>query len=173
MSDGPIRQGGAQVGRGGMVLRPIRDLEPAGMAKLEELADLWVESWTSTLPDIDFAARRPWLKQRLIDLRAQGVAVIVAVDSAGGRLLGFVSVDRLSGHLDQLAVARQAWGSGAAVALLNEAKALSPGRLDLEVNVANRRAVRFYEREGFIQNGEGLSAASGLPIQFMVWSRQA
>ena len=170
MTGGPARQGGARQGgareeRGGIVLRPVRD------AELEALADLWVESWTSTLPDIDFAARRPWLRQRLIDLRAQAVAVIVAVDGAGGRLLGFVSVDRRSGHLDQLAVARQAWGSGAAVALLDEAKALSPGRLDLEVNVANKRAVRFYEREGFIGQGEGLSAASGLPIRLLAWSR--
>jgi putative acetyltransferase len=163
----PARPAVASEGSGGVRLRWVQE------ADLEGLTDLWVQSWTHVMPDIDFAARRPWLLQRLGDLRRQGVAVIVAVDGAGGQLLGFVSVDRLSGHLDQLAVARLAWGSGAAAALMDEAKALSPGRLDLEVNVANKRAVRFYEREGFVQKGEGLSAASGLPIQLMVWSRGA
>ncbi len=39
-----------------------------------------------------------------------------------------------------------------------------PTGLELHVNLDNPRAVRFYEREGFVQIGEGVSPRSGLPI---------
>jgi putative acetyltransferase len=146
-------------------------LRPFEAGDLDGLADLWVESWTGVMPDIDFSKRRSWLVSRLGDLQARDVAIIVAVAQVGGDLLGFVTVDPISGHLDQLAVARARWGQRVAVALMDAAKACSPGRLELEVNVANSRAARFYEREGFVSRGEGLSAASGLPIQFLRWER--
>ena len=149
----------------GVSLRPF---EPAD---LDALADLWVESWRATMADIDFARRRPWLVERLGQLHARGVLVIVASEGAGGVPLGFVTVDPASGHVDQLAVARGRWGRGIARALMARAEARSPGGIELEVNIANRRAAEFYAREGFVSAGEALSAVSGLPIQRLRWTR--
>ena len=39
----------------------------------------------------------------------------------------------------------------------------------LDVNQANARAVRFYEREGFRKVGEGVNPVSGLETLAMEW----
>jgi putative acetyltransferase len=78
------------------------------------------------------------------------------------QLLGFVTFDPATAYLDQLAVAPEAKGSGAASLLLNEARRLSPDGLTLDVNQDNPRALRFYEREGFEKIGEGTNPRSGL-----------
>jgi putative acetyltransferase len=147
-------------------IRPFRDADCTG------LADLWVGAWQDVVPDIDFDARRPWFLERIAGLVRGGAHVEVAEDGAG-RLLGVVTVDPRHGHLDQLAVTRDAWGSGVAAALVARARALSPAGLDLEVNTVNVRAIRFYEREGFRRTGEGLSAASGLPLFTYAWRPHA
>jgi putative acetyltransferase len=110
-------------------------------ADLANLAELWVTSWQETMQKIDFLARRPWFLDHL---------------------LGFVTFDPATAYLDQLAVAPEAKGSGAASLLLNEARRLSPDGLTLDVNQDNPRALRFYEREGFEKIGEGTNPRSGL-----------
>ncbi len=92
---------------------------------------------------------------------------------ADGRPAGFVTVDPASGYLDQLCVRPGEQGSGLAGALLDEAKRLSPGALELDVNEANERACRFYEREGFVAVTRGASAQSGLPTLRLRWTRAA
>ena len=85
---------------------------------------------------------------------------------------GFVTIDPKTGALDQLCVAPAERGSGLAAALLDEAKRRSPGVVELEVNEANARARRFYEREGFAIVGRGVSPLSGLPTLKMRWTRE-
>ena len=80
-----------------------------------------------------------------------------------------LTIDPNSGYLDQLCVAPAERGSGLATALLNEAKRRSPGVVELDVNEANARARRFYEREGFSIAGRGVSPHSGLPTFKMRW----
>ena len=80
-----------------------------------------------------------------------------------------MTVDPKSGSLDQLCVAPAERGSGIASALTDEAKRRSPGVVELEVNEANPRARRFYEREGFSVVGQGVSPHSGLPTLKMRW----
>ena len=66
-------------------------------------------------------------------------------------------------------VAPEAWGSTIAGALLAEAKRLSPAGLDLAVNADNARAIRFYEKQGFVVTGTDANARSGAPILKMAW----
>ena len=61
------------------------------------------------------------------------------------------------------------WGSGVALALLDEAKRLSPTGLDLLVNKDNARAIRFYEKHGFVYAGEDKNPVSGKPVNRMAW----
>ena len=84
-------------------------------------------------------------------------------------LAGFVMFDRVSGWLDQFAVHPLAFGSGIAHELMEEAKQLSPGYLQLDVNADNERALAFYEREGFRRVGEGTNPNSGARTLTMEW----
>lgn len=133
------------------------------------LVDLWVASWREAMPNIDFSARRQWFCAHLQALEAAGAVTICGFDAAG-RLLGFVTLDPASGYLDQIAVAPQAKGGGAAGLLLNAARRLSPQGLVLEVNQDNPRALGFYEREGFETIAAGVNPASGLKTWRLRWS---
>jgi putative acetyltransferase len=145
--------------------RALREFEEAD---LPALIDLWAAAWTATGIPIDFDARRAWISERLSALRATGAEIIVGLE-ASGKPAGFVTIDSRSGHLDQLCVAPAERGSGLAAALMDEAKRRSPRIIDLEVNEANPRARRFYEREGFAVVGRGVSPHSGLPTLKMRW----
>jgi putative acetyltransferase len=140
-------------------------------ADLASIADLWVASWQEAIPAIDFLARRPWFLDRLRALEAAGAVTICALEDAD-RLLGFVTFDPVAAYLDQLAVAPEAKGSGAASLLLTEARRLSPAGLTLEVNQDNSRALRFYEREGFEKIAEGINPLSGLKTWRLRFSKE-
>ena len=140
-----------------MILRP---LETADVAFL---TNLWVASWQETVPAIDFGARRLWLAAVLED---PAHTTLVAESRDGP--VGFATFE--TDYLHQLVVAPAAKGRGVAARLLTAAKAASPTGLRLDVNQANARAVRFYTREGFVIEGAGVNAASGLATWRMRWA---
>ena len=141
-------------------LRPYRaEDEDAAIA-------LWLETWQQAYPQIDFAARVDWWRKRWRGELVPNAAIIVAEQA--GTLTGFVTIDG-SGYLDQLVVAPDRWGSELASALVNEAKRLAPDRITLLVNTDNTRAIRFYERSGFIHAGEDVNPTSGRPVKKMAW----
>ncbi len=144
----------------------LRSFEAADLAPVE---DLWVSAWKTTGLDVDFDARRPWLRAHLTRLAEHGVDIVIGLDLER-RAAGFVTIDEQSGYLDQLCVAPSARGGGLAGELLDEAKRRAPQRIDLHVNVDNSRARRFYERKGFRVIGEGVSELSGLPVRHLRWS---
>ena len=145
----------------------LHDFVPA---HLPELTDLWLASWKTAMPGIDFEARRAWFVDHLIELEDTGAQIICAFDP-NGSMAGFVTIDRISGHLDQLAVAPPHWGGAAAAHLLDEAKRRSPGVIELEVNQDNMRAVRFYEKSGFARVAAGINPRSKLKIWRCRWRR--
>jgi len=121
------------------------------------------------MPAIDFEARRAWLVEHLTALQTRGVETTCAVDAASGALAGFMTLDRATGHIDQLAVATGHWGKGAAAALLDDAKRRAT-TLTLEVNQGNPRAMRFYEKNAFRRAGPGVNPTSGLKTWRYEWS---
>jgi putative acetyltransferase len=138
-------------------------------ADLPALADLWVAAWRETGFAIDFDSRRPWIVQRLEDHERSGGAIVVGLGPEG-EPAGFVALDPKTGYLDQLCVAPAERGSGLALALLGEARRLARGVVELDVNEANLRALRFYRREGFEAIARGVSEQSGLPVLRMRWT---
>ena len=144
------------------------EIAPLTEALMPELADLWVAAWTQAMPQIDFEARRPWLKAHLEGLHQQAYVTRCAL-AATGALAGFVTLHPRSGELDQIAVAPWAARRGLGRLLLEEARALAPGLITLTVNQDNGPALRFYEREGFVRIGEGVNAMSGLKTLRMAW----
>jgi len=141
-------------------LRPYRpDDEDAAIA-------LWLRTWQQAYPAIDFAARVPWWRERWRSELVPKAAIIVAEQD--GVPVGFVTIDA-SGYLDQLVVAPDRWGSELATTLIDEAKRRSPDRITLLVNKDNARAIRFYERNGFVHAGEDVNPTSGRPVLKMEW----
>jgi putative acetyltransferase len=144
-------------------LRPYReDDEDAAIA-------LWLETWKTAYPDIDFAARVTWWRERWRGELVPNASIVVAEQA--GNLAGFVTIDR-KGYLDQLVVGTAHWGSELGNALMDEAKRLSPDHISLLVNTDNARAIRFYERNGFVHAGGDVNPTSGRPVLRMEWKPQ-
>ena len=142
-------------------LRPYRPSdEDAAIA-------LWQETWQQAYPAIDFAARVAWWRERWRTELVPNARIVVAEQS--GKLSGFVTIDA-TGYLDQLVVSPARWGSDLATALMDEAKRLSPARITLLVNLDNARAIRFYERNGFVHAGNDVNPTSGRPVLKMAWT---
>ena len=146
---------------GELRLRPYRpeDFEPS--------VALWMLAWQTALPEIAFAKRLEWWRARWQNDLVPNNDIVMAEN--GGALTGFVVIDPKTGWLDQLAVDPAHWGRGVASALIGEAKRRSPSRVALDVNQANDRAVRFYEREGFTRTGEGVNKHSGAATYLYEW----
>ncbi|MGY8683451.1 GNAT family N-acetyltransferase [Bradyrhizobium sp. UFLA05-153] len=142
-------------------LRPYRaEDEAAAIA-------LWHRTWQQAYPQIDFAARLEWWRERWRKDLAPKAAIVVA-EQDDGALIGFVTIDG-EGYLDQLVVDPGQWGSDAARLLVDEAKRRSPTGVTLLVNKDNSRAIRFYERNGFAHAGDDVNPTSGRPVLRMEW----
>jgi putative acetyltransferase len=133
----------------------------------EAAIELWRRTWQIAYPRLDFTERLPWWRERWRNELVTSATIVLA--ERDGALTGFVTVDERTGYLDQIVVAPEAWGSTIAEALLAEAKKLSPEGLDLAVNADNARAIRFYEKNGFIKIGEDVNPRSGAPIFRLTW----
>ncbi len=128
---------------------------------------LWLRSWQTAYPQLDFAERLAWWRERWRDELVPDAEIVIA--EAGGVIIGFVTVDPRTLYLDQLVVAPEQWGSGVGAALVDDAKRISPTGLDLDVNTDNARAIRFYAKHGFVISGAGVNPISGKPVRRMRW----
>lgn len=78
----------------------------------------------------------------------------------------------LSGeYIEGIFVSEEAQSRGIGKLLLNHAKGRKSA-LRLNVYQKNMRAIRFYQREGFQIQREGLDAATGEPDYEMLWRRE-
>ena len=129
--------------------------------------ELWRRTWQQHYPHLDFSARLAWWRERWRNELVPTTTITVA--EANSELLGFVTVDPQTGYLDQIVVAPEAWGAQIAPALISEAKRLAPRGLDLKVNADNARAIRFYEKQGFVITSDDINPLSRAAIQKMSW----
>ena len=141
-------------------------LRPYAASDEAAAIELWHRTWQEAYPQVDFAARLDWWRERWRKDLVPKAHIVVAEQD--GTLTGFVTIDG-EGYLDQLVVDPSRWGSDAARLLVDEAKRLSPTGITLLVNKDNRRAIRFFERDGFALAGDGIYPASGRPGLKMAW----
>jgi putative acetyltransferase len=146
---------------------PQVTLRPYSAADEDATIELWRRTWQKHYPHIDFNARVAWWRERWRKEVVPAAHIVLA--EVGGTLVGFVTVDPKTMYLDQIVVAPEHWGSDIALALLDEAKRLSPKGIELLVNRDNFRAIRFYEKHGFVYAGEDKNPISGLPVNRMAW----
>jgi putative acetyltransferase len=142
-------------------------LRPYSAADEDAAIELWRRTWAQHYPQIDFNARTDWWRARWRNELVPVACIVLAEQS--GTLIGFVTVDPATMYLDQIVVAPEHWGSPIALALLDEAKRISPRGLELLVNTDNARAIRFYEKNGFSYAGEDKNPISGKPVNRMAW----
>jgi len=142
-------------------------LRPYTAADEDAAIELWRRTWTQHYPHIDFNSRVAWWRERWRNELVPVTHIVLAEQA--GMLIGFVTIEPNTMYLDQIVVAPEAWGSGVALALLDEAKRISPKGIDLLVNKDNARAIRFYEKHGFTYAGEDRNPVSGKPVYRMSW----
>ena len=142
------------------------ELRPYRAGDEDAAIELWRLTWQQAYPGIDFAARVAWWRERWRNELVPNATIVVAEQA--GALIGFVTIDN-KGYLDQLVVDPDHWGSTLANTLVDEAKRLSPDGVTLLVNKDNARAIRFYERNGFVHAGEDVNPTSGQPVLKMEW----
>jgi putative acetyltransferase len=128
---------------------------------------LWLRTWQAAYPELDFAERLDWWRERWRNELLPVAEVIIA--ETDGAMIGFVTVDPRTFYLDQLVVAPEHWRSGVGATLISEAKLMSPAGLDLDVNIDNVRAIGFYRRLGFLVTGAAQNPISGKPVHRMSW----
>jgi putative acetyltransferase len=149
---------------------PVADetvrLRPYSPADEAAAIALWQRTWQQAYPHLDFAARVDWWRARWRDELVPAARIVIAEQN--GTMAGFVTVD-FAGYLDQIVVAPEAWGSPVAAMLLDEAKRISPARLELLVNQDNERAIRFYKKHGFAVGGTDTNPRSGALLYRMRW----
>ena len=148
-------------------MAPIITLRPYTPADEDAAIELWRHTWQQHYPHIDFAKRTAWWRERWRQELAPTATIGVA--EADGRMLGFVTVDPRTGYLDQIVVAPEAWGTDVGNLLMHEARRISPDGLDLKVNADNARAIRFYQRNGFVHAGEDVNPGSKRLVLKMAW----
>jgi len=130
--------------------------------------ELWRRSWQAAYPHIDFNERLDWWRERW---SSDTVATsVIAVAEREGALVGFLTLNPASGYLDQLVVAPEHWRTGVGGKLMEQAFRAAPNGIDLHVNTDNMRAIRFYEKHGFVIVAESVNPRSGLPVFLMRWT---
>ena len=141
-------------------------LRPYAAADEAAAIALWQRTWQQAYPNLDFAARVDWWRERWKSELVPSAKIVIA--ELSGAIAGFVTVDA-TGYLDQIVVAPEAWGSNVASALIDEAKRIASAGLDLLVNQDNARAIRFYQKQGFAITGAETNPRSGAPLHRMSW----
>ena len=146
-------------------------LRPYSAADEDAAIELWRRTWQQHYAHLDFNKRVEWWRERWRKELVPVARIVIA--EIGGAMAGFVTVDPKTMYLDQIVVAPEHWGSDVALALVDEAKRLSPKGLDLLVNKDNFRAIRFYEKHGFAYAGEDKNPVSGIAVNRMAWRPKA
>ncbi|MBM7785330.1 GNAT family N-acetyltransferase [Tenggerimyces flavus] len=131
------------------------DLRPATNGDAEEVADIWYRGWQDghlgNVPDELVAIRT----EETFHTRAADRVGDTTVATVDGNVAGFVMV--VQDEVEQVYVDTTHRGSGVASALLEEAerqvKANGHDRAWLAVAGGNARARRFYERQGWKDEG--------------------
>jgi putative acetyltransferase len=142
-------------------------LRPYVLADEDAAIALWLRTWQTAYPALDFAPRLEWWRERWRGELVPAAEIVIA--QSDDAMIGFVTVEPRTHYLDQLVVAPEHWGSGIGAALIGQAKRVSPAGLDLHVNTDNARAIGFYLKHGFTIRGADSNPISGKPVHRMGW----
>ena len=149
---------------------PSPTIRPARSDEYDEVARIWMNSWTST--ELEDAS--PFL---LAKLRARvpmeiekGWSLYVADDS--GTLAAMLALHVPDNYLDQLFVAPEYQGRDLGRQLLAFTRMQLPDQIWLRCVRENEKAWRWYEREGFAFEKQAVEPMTGFMMKYYRWTRR-
>ena len=148
---------------------PSITIRPARPDEFDEVARVWMNSWTSTgleQPSDLLLAR---LRARVPLEIERGWSLFVADD--GGALAAMLALHLPKNYLDQLFVAPEYQGRNLGRRLLGFTRTLLQDEIELRCVRENDKAWRWYEREGFVFEKEQLEPMTGLVMKYYRWKK--
>ncbi len=139
----------------------IRQHQPAD---LDAIIDIWLRA---SMKAHDFAPPEFWQKHSA-DMRSKYIPGSETwVYEHDGRVVGFFSL--VDENLAALFVEPEMQGTGFGPKLLQKAKSLR-GKLELCVYTLNTRAMSFYLKQGFKEEGRRTDTHTGVQESIMAWN---
>lgn len=129
---------------------------------LEEVAKIWIDT---NMKAHDFIPSQYW-QNNFQMVKEMFLQAEIYVYEDTGRIQGFVGMD--GDYVEGIFVAWEAQSQGIGKRLLDFVKERKKS-LRLSVYEKNERAVRFYQREGFVIREERLDESTGEKEYVMVW----
>jgi ribosomal protein S18 acetylase RimI-like enzyme len=145
-------------------------IRPARIDEYDEIARIWMTSWTST--GLEDASNYLLAKLRArIPLEVErGWSLFVADDD--GKIAAMLALHLPKTYLDQLFVAPEYQGRSLGRRLLEFTRQQLPDEIELRCVRENDKAWRWYEREGFAFEKEALEPMTGFVMKYYRWKRQ-
>jgi ribosomal protein S18 acetylase RimI-like enzyme len=145
-------------------------IRPARIDEYDEIARVWMTSWTST--GLEDASNYLLAKLRArIPLEVErGWSLFVADDD--GKIAAMLALHLPKTYLDQLFVAPEYQGRSLGRRLLEFTRQQLPDEIELRCVRENDKAWRWYEREGFAFEKEALEPMTGFVMKYYRWKRQ-
>ena len=132
---------------------------------VDRVMDLWLDT---NLKTHDFVPAEYW-RSNFEPVQEMLPQAEVYVYESAGEIQGFVG---LSGeYIEGIFVADETQSQGIGKRLLDHMKAIKD-TLRLNVYQKNTRAIRFYQREGFVIQHEGSDESTGEKEYAMLWQRK-
>jgi ribosomal protein S18 acetylase RimI-like enzyme len=144
-------------------------IRKAGPADHDALARIWLESWYSTGLKTLFDPGLDMLRTRIPEEMAKGWDLYAAEEA--GEIVAMLAINPRDFYLDQLWVAPAYQGRGIGRALLAFTRQKMPDEIWLRCVVQNESAWRWYEREGFLLEGEEDVPPSHMQMKRYRWKR--
>ena len=145
-------------------------IRPARADEYDEIGRVWMESWVSTglgeASEFLLANLRARIRREIED----GWSLFVAEDHGTIAAMLALHVPKL--YLDQLFVAPEYQGRSLGRKLLAFTRTQLPDEIWLRCARENERAWRWYEREGFVFEKEGVEPMNGLMMKYYRWKRE-
>jgi len=149
---------------------PDAIIRPARADEYDEIGRVWMESWVSTglaeASNFLLANLRARIRREIED----GWSLFVADDH--GTIAAMLALHLPKLYLDMLFVAPSYQGQSVGRKLLAFTRTQMPDEMYLRCVRENEKAWRWYEREGFVFEGEEISPVTGFTMKCYRWSRQ-
>jgi ribosomal protein S18 acetylase RimI-like enzyme len=145
-------------------------IRPGRPEEYDEIARIWMNSFCSTGLEVPSNFLLAKLRARVPLEVEKGWSLFVADDE--GRLAAMLALHLPLRYLDQLFVAPEYQGRSVGRELLGFSRRHLPDEIELRCIRENEKAWRWYEREGFVFEGEKVEPMTGFVMKYYRWKKE-
>ncbi|EDQ34193.2 Sortase [Hoeflea phototrophica DFL-43] len=161
-----------------MMTSAVRTQQAEPLIRMAELADLptcaaIINDYIDATEWLPRTASRDAVEALFVPALLEKRRLFIAEER--GEILGYLSMNPQDGFVPALYLSPAARGKGTGRLLLDAAKAAHPDSLELTVFERNTEALRFYAREGFVEDPSRRDdkTEEGIPTLWMRWPGEA